>query len=455
MALVAVIDIGKSNAKLSLIDPNCGLKVYSASRPCQAVHCDGLRQLDLAGTEHWLFSALRSAPDREQVSAIVPIAHGAAVVLLDAHEEVLAAPDYEDEAFQSVDSDYQAQRDPFECTYSPKLPRGLNLGRQLYFLEHCRPELFARTRHVLLYPQYWAWRLSGVMASEVTSLGCHSDLWLPAQRDFSPLTKRRQWAGLFPPLRSAQDTLGTIRPEVTRMTGLNARCRVSCGIHDSNASYLDHLLLRGRTKAFCAISSGTWTITMASTMDLHVLREDRDMLANVDAFASPVPTARYMGGREYAAIAQTTIPPNHDDLRTVVQRRALALPAFTRSGPFAGVQGTLAGATELTDAQRAALATLYSALVSDYVIELLGARGDIFLDGPLGANTLFASTLAAWHPQVQVFTARDSRRMVSAATFLAGFALPPPAPPLPADPLSVEGLAEYRCTWREQLPKAS
>ena len=28
-----------------------------------------------------------------------------------------------------------------------------------------------------MYPQYWAYRLTGVLANEVTSLGCHTDLW--------------------------------------------------------------------------------------------------------------------------------------------------------------------------------------------------------------------------------------------------------------------------------------
>ena len=78
---------------------------------------------------------------------------------------------------------------------------------------------------------------------------------------------------------------------------------MACGIHDSNASYLRFLMDRER-EAFTVVSSGTWTIVMANRGDLRRLREDRDMLANVNAFGAPIATARYMGGREYEAIAQ-------------------------------------------------------------------------------------------------------------------------------------------------------
>ena len=50
--------------------------------------------------------------------------------------------------------------------------------------------------HVLLLPQYFAWRLCDVMASEVTSLGCHSDLWRPLERAYSRLAVERGYARL-------------------------------------------------------------------------------------------------------------------------------------------------------------------------------------------------------------------------------------------------------------------
>ena len=102
------------------------------------------RQLDIAGIEHWLIEALRGIPHRERIAAIVPIAHGATAMLIDAQGKLLAAPDYEDPRFEELNEEYTAQRDPFDQTRSPALPLGLNLGRQLFHLEQPRAALVRR-----------------------------------------------------------------------------------------------------------------------------------------------------------------------------------------------------------------------------------------------------------------------------------------------------------------------
>jgi hypothetical protein len=101
---------------------------------------------------------------------------------------------------------------PIACLLAlPLLPAGLNLGRQLYWQQANFPAEFARARHILMYPRYWAWRLSGKLASEVTSLGCHTDLWAPEENAWSSLVERQGWTALFPPLQSPlAATRGTI-----------------------------------------------------------------------------------------------------------------------------------------------------------------------------------------------------------------------------------------------------
>jgi L-fuculokinase len=453
--LVAVIDVGKSNAKLSFVDAQSGQSLWSVKRANRIAHTSGLRQLQIFAIERWLLDSFKSAPHKDRVSVIVPIAHGAAAVLVDKTGKILAAPDYEDPQFESVAEDYGRLRDPFGHTYSPNLPLGLNLARQLYFLESNQPQLFASAEWALLYPQYWAWRFSGVMASEVTSLGCHSDLWRPLEKSWSALALARGWAGLFPPLRLAGDILGPIAASVAAATGLNPSCRVSCGIHDSNASYLQHLLSCGRDKPFCVISSGTWTIMMANRADIMRLRAERDMLANVDAFSSPVCTARFMGGREYDLIAPHAATPNRGALEAVLRQRSMALPSFAPGGPFPAATGKLLRAKQLSAPQCATLATLYVALMSDLSIDLLGADGDIFLDGPLASNLLFGSVLAACRPHVRVFGAHPSDGRRFALSFLAGVRCRRAGSLPAAEPLKLAALQAYRRDWRELLPKAA
>jgi sugar (pentulose or hexulose) kinase len=448
--LVALIDLGKTNAKLSVIEPHSGAEIRGSRRANAIVQGTFGRELDVKAIEQWLLDALRDAPHRERIRCIVPVAHGAAAVLLDRNQQIVAAPDYEDACFERVNDEYRQQRDPYANTYSPDLPLGLNLGRQLFYLQQTQPALFARIAHVLLYPQFWAWRLSGVMATEVTSLGCHSDLWLPKQMDFSKLAIARGWRDLFPPRKFANDLLGPITPEIAATTGLDPQCQVACGIHDSNASYLKFLISRDRNEPFTVVSSGTWTVVMANRAELSGLREDRDMLANVDAFGSPVATARFMGGREYEAIASADARPNMPAMMNVIARRAMALPAFASGGPFAGREGRIVGGEGLSGSERASVATLYVTLMTELLIEALGAGGDVLVDGPLATNPFFGSLLSECLSRPVHLSAGDSGN-TRAACFLAGFSDSPVAPTKAASSIHLKELGAYRELWRRAV----
>jgi len=382
-----------------------------------------IRALDVVGIERWLRETLAAFPDKAAIEALVPVAHGAAAVLLDSEEQVHFAPDYEDQAFELVAETYRMQRDPFSETFSPFLPLGLNMGRQLYFLESLHATQFKRTQSCLLYPQYWAWRLCGEKASEVTSLGCHTDLWRPREAKPSRLAERRGWSRLLPALRVASDTLGRVSAELVRATGLDPGCRVQCGIHDSNASYLSYRIGRPAAEPFSVVSSGTWIIVMAHGSDLSRLRESDDMLANVDALGHAVPTARFMGGREYEAIlgpGDGPVVPTHDALASILRRRAFALPPARAASERSGFAGLLIRTEGLKAEERAALATAYLALRTDRRLSDLGATGDIVIDGPLSANRLYVELLANLRPGCPIRLNDARSGVVRAGLVLAG-----------------------------------
>lgn len=452
-SLAAVLDIGKTNARLTLIDTASGERVWSAQRPSIAVKgAHPWRELDVAGIEAWLLEALMAAPERERIAAVVPVAHGAAAVLLDADGGVLTAPDYEDPCFDETRAAYEAERDAYADTCSPPLPLGLNLGAQLFHLETRHPELFARVARIVTYPQYWAWRLSGVLAGERTSLGCHTDLWLPAAGEFSGLARRRGWDRRLPPLRWADETLGALRPELARRLGMDPRCRILCGIHDSNASYFVHLQALGKARPFAVVSSGTWTIAMAAGCDIRHLIREKDMLANVDAHGHPVATGRFMGGREYAQVAGDeglAAVPTAAALEAVMRAGTFALPSFVPDCGPVRHEGRITGPAPQDGTGKAALATVYVALMTDLVLDLLQARGTVLVDGPLGRNPLFAPLLAALRPADSVIVPTRA-----SDTTQGGFLLAAPEQALAVDNaaavhgIALPGLADYKVRWR-------
>ena len=455
--LIAVIDVGKTNAKLIFVEDATGAAMWSVERPSPAIAVPEFgalaRQLDVHGIEAWLIAQLAVAPDRHRIRAIVPVAHGAAMVLVDAEGETLLAPDYEDSCFDGLSAKYRRVRRPYAETLSPALPAGLNLGAQIFFIQKALPEIFLRTRWILTYPQYWSWRLSGVPASEVTSLGCHSDLWNPAAQSFSDLVLDQGWGGLMPPLRPARAVLGALRQEVVEATGLPADCTVICGIHDSNASYLSHRVARGEAEPFSVVSSGTWCIILAHGADLARLRETEDMLANVDALGVPTPTARFMGGREYAVIAgESAVPPTIDGLAAVLAADSMALPSFALGGPCQGSKGQVLRAEALAPEGRAALATLYCALMADLILDRLGVAGAILVDGPFAANPLFSPALQSLRPTESVTPSGTRGGIAAAVLWLAGAVPTPEATRRPLAALAeAEALRIYRDRWRAML----
>lgn len=422
-ALIGILDVGKTHTKFIAAHADSGQIVAQHERASRSIDGSVIRTLDVVGIERWLRETLAAFPDKAAIEALVPVAHGAAAVLLDAEDQVHFAPDYEDHAFELVAETYRTQRDAFSETFSPFLPLGLNMGRQLYFLESCHAPQFKRIHSCLLYPQYWAWRLCGEKASEVTSLGCHTDLWQPRQAKPSSLADRRGWSRLLPALRAASDTLGRVSAELVRATGLDPDCRVQCGIHDSNASYLSHRIGRPAGEPFSVVSSGTWIIVMAHGSDLSRLRESDDMLANVDALGDAVPTARFMGGREYEAILGVSdgpVVPTRDALASILRRRAFALPPAGAASEQSGFAGRLIRTEGFTAQQRAALASAYLALRTDRRLSDLGAAGDIVVDGPLSANRLYLELLANLRPGCPIRLNDTRSGVVRAAQVLAG-----------------------------------
>src|SRR5580700_1268336 len=105
--LIAVIDIGKTNAKLILADAQTGETRWCLERASPAPRRSPFRELDVGGNEEWLLSALASAPGKKQIRTLVPVAHGAAAVLVSPAGKVLAAPDYEDPVFEAVSDAYR------------------------------------------------------------------------------------------------------------------------------------------------------------------------------------------------------------------------------------------------------------------------------------------------------------------------------------------------------------
>jgi L-fuculokinase len=201
------------------------------------------------------------------------------------------------------------------------------------------------------------------------------------------------------------------------------------------------------------ISTGTWVIMMAVGGTAR-LDPNADMLANVDVRGMPAPTARFMGGREFAVLAGDS-PADADeaDVEAVIASGTLALPAFSnQGGPFASRRGVIEGPAPTTPRARAALATLYSALMTAHRLRRLEAPGELIVEGGFARSPGFAAVLARLMADRRVVVAPVSAGAAAGAAMLARWGEPHKPPHLHlANAWNLPGLEAYRDRWERSL----
>lgn len=418
-----VLDIGKTNVKVAVADLRTVREVDVMT--CANTVLPGPPYPHFDTAAHWDFicDALRQLSEKHPVDAISVTAHGASGVLLTSSGG-LAAPviDYEFTGPDELASEYDDLRPDFAETGSPRLAMGLNVGAQLFWQFRSDPGLVDRVATFLTYPQYWAFRLTGVKANEVSSLGCHTDLWNPYANRYSSLVDTLGLSGRMAPVRRASDCLGTLLPDVSERTGLPPRTPVYCGIHDSNASLLPHLLTR--KAPFSVVSTGTWVIAFSIGGRSVALDPGRDTLMNVNAFGEAVPSARFMGGREFEILMNARESGcDQRDADAVIEERIMLFPAVEpRSGPFQGRRARWnVDETGLSNGERYAAVANYLALVTAEMLEMTGADGPIIVEGPFAQNDCFLAMLqAAAQRPVETQKTSATGTAIGAALLISG-----------------------------------
>ena len=208
------------------------------------------------------------------------------------------------------------------------------------------------------------------------------------------LVARLGLVGKMAPAVPPGQIAGPILAEVAAATGLSEDTPVVFGIHDSNASFLPHLL--ARKAPFSVVSTGTWVVCMVVWGVQVTLDQGRDVLVNVNALGQPTPSAKFMGGREYEMLMAgqpTTATP---EVEAAILAEGVFLPpsVMTGSGPFPQHKARGFGA-EPQGGKRQIAVSHYLAMVSTTCLSMIDAAGDIIVEGPFARNRAFLVMLAS------------------------------------------------------------
>ncbi|MGB8491670.1 MAG: FGGY family carbohydrate kinase [Bacteroidales bacterium] len=290
--IIAIFDVGKTNKKTVLFDRNLRLISEDEIRFDQITDDDGFECDDIERIEKWVSDSLvrLARSDKYELTAVNYSTYGATLAYLDPSGKRFT-PVYNylkpiDEMIpERLYRRYGGQDEFCRRTASPALGM-LNSGMQILWLRSAKPAVFSSVRHILHFPQYISYLVTGKVFSEHTSIGCHTALW-----DFDNMAYH-PWV--------ADNCLSLPEPiPVDTMVDCETngrKFRSGIGIHDSSASLAPYFT-GGRGK-FLLLSTGTWCINMNpfNSEKLTAEQLDRDCLCYLSITRQPVKSSRFFLG---------------------------------------------------------------------------------------------------------------------------------------------------------------
>jgi sugar (pentulose or hexulose) kinase len=293
-------------------------------------------------------------------------------------------------------------------TASPVLG-SLNSGLQLYRMRKEREKLFTQVHYSLHLPQFITWVITKQAWSDITSIGCHTQLW-----DF---TKKRyhDWViseGVAPKLPGlfSSDGAASVRFD-------NRELLVGVGLHDSSAALIPYLAQF--KEPFLLLSTGTWCISLNpfSKSPLTADELNNDCLCYLDYNGNPVKASRLFGGNEHQQQARRLADHYHVEpdyykeveydpeiIKNLTANLEHHAPEKERSS--AGGTGVYHGLFGLRDlapykTYEAAYHQLMLDIMADQVVSTRRVMDKddltqrIFVDGGFSSNTVFMHLLGA------------------------------------------------------------
>jgi sugar (pentulose or hexulose) kinase len=450
---IVVVDVGYTNTKAILFSPD--LKIV-AERKITSSHLEGppYKMIDPEPVIAFLKTALPELDAILPVDCIVPSAHGACIVSLNA-DGALAFPvmDYASEPPADVIADYRKIEPPFSEVYCTLLPMALTHAMQLFWQQRLFPQEFKGIKTILPWMQYIALRLCGVAATEISSMACQSQLLNVNTGEPSSLANMQGWCEKYASLQKAWSRLGQLNAEF-KNSGFRGHAQVLTGVHDSNANYLRYLA--GGLKDFTLLSTGTWIISFNSAADIAKLDHTKDTNTNTDVLGRAVACSRFFGGKELEVLLDGVSAElaNLEDVQKLVAAGTMALPSFTDSGgPFPGTgnKGRIIGPATATDSEKASLAALYCAQMVSAQLDAVQSGNQIIVDGPFAKNAVFLSVLAQLRGDQKVY-ASDLRDGTAAGAACLGLMTDENLPHIEISlasitPAQIVGFENYNKNW--------
>jgi sugar (pentulose or hexulose) kinase len=254
--VIAIFDIGKSNKKILLFDTDYHVVFEEDQKFDEIKDDDGFACDNIELIENWMTDTLLSIlkTGKYHLAAVNFATYGASLMYLNEAKKRLT-PVYNylkpmpDGVLNGFYDNYGGVSEFSRITASPALEM-LNSGLQILWLKKIKPDLYKQVKHILHFPQYLSLLFTGEVASEYTSIGCHTAMWNFDKQAYHQWLKDEN---IILPEPSSNSLLKNV------VIG-GAEVPVGVGIHDSSASIVPYLM--SSKEKFILISTGTWCVFM-------------------------------------------------------------------------------------------------------------------------------------------------------------------------------------------------
>jgi sugar (pentulose or hexulose) kinase len=304
--VIAILDIGKTNKKLFVMDENYHIILEHTEQFADITDDDGEPCEDIERLSNWIESSLKSVIHQPNfdVKAVNFSTYGASFVLLKtapigASGRVVGdvvAPLYNylksfpDDLKSTFYDKYGGEITVSSQTASPVLGN-LNSGMQLYFLKERKPAIYSKINAALHLPQYASFLITKRLFSDITSIGCHTNLWHFEKNEYHDWVENEGINKILPPIFPSDAAIPALYEGKELVVGV--------GLHDSSAALIPYLM--SFHEPFILISTGTWCISMNPFNDVPLTPEElaQDSLCYLSYQGKPVKAARIFAGNEH------------------------------------------------------------------------------------------------------------------------------------------------------------
>lgn len=420
ISVIAIFDVGKTNKKFFLFDEQYKIVLERAAQFPEITDEDGELCENIELLQHWVKNTLHEVirMKRFEVKAVNFSTYGASFVYLDERGEVIAPlynylKPYPEELKKQFYKKYGGE-ELISCETASPVLGSLNSAMQIYRIKYQKPDLYRKIKYALHLPQYLRYIVTHEICSDITSIGCHTQLWNFAKKDYHDWVKKEY----------ITDKLGPLLPsDEAKLTTIEGRkCYIGTGLHDSSAALIPYLSVF--SEPFVLISTGTWCITLNpfNTTPLTTEELQKDCLCYIEYHGSPVKASRLFAGHEHEMETKRlaayfnkpvdqykTVKYNVATITALTAKEIVLVNKDTdkaTSLQFDFEQRDLASFQSYDEAYHCLIFEIMKRQLLSSLLVLQHTKVKrIFVDGGFSNNNIYMNLLAAAFPHLEVFAA--------------------------------------------------